>query len=93
LNDPVAGGSDKVALTLPVLAFTLADRVPGPSERVAIGPARNVLPVILYFALMVVAAEAEAGPPAATSAPAATNPAAPVAATRLAHGDRMIMDI
>jgi hypothetical protein len=42
---------------------------------------------------MVVAAAAEAGPPTATSAPAATSPAALVAAIRLAHVDRMAMDI
>src|SRR5215469_1310033 len=91
LKEPVAGGSVRVALTFPVPAFTFAESVPGPSLSVAIGPARNVLPVILYLALMNVAAEA--WPPAATSAPAATSPAAPIAATRLGNVDRMAMDI
>src|SRR5262249_17914164 len=91
VNDPVAGGSVSVAETFPVLAFTFADSVPGPSVSVAFGPARNVLPPILYLALMIDAADA--GPPAVTSGPAAISPADPSAAARLGHADRIAMDI
>jgi hypothetical protein len=90
LKDAVAGGNDRVAEIFP-LSLTLADRAPGPSDSEAFGPARKVLPVILYFACKNVAADA--GPPAATSVPAATSPTALVAAIRLGHADRIATDI
>src|SRR5215831_19887444 len=42
LNDPVAGGRFRLAVTTPVLRSTLARSVPGPSLMVALGALRNV---------------------------------------------------
>src|SRR5215470_20365841 len=58
LNDPVAGGRFRLAVTAPVLRFTLDFRVPGPRLTVALAALRNVLPWTGYLTLTTVSAEA-----------------------------------
>src|SRR5215469_11555366 len=73
LNDPVAGGRFRLAVTAPVLRSTLARSVPGPSLMLALGALRNVLPCTGYLTLTTVSAAEAAG--AAAIVKAATSPA------------------
>src|SRR5215471_10312849 len=73
LNDPVAGGRFRLAVTAPVLRFTLDFRVPGPRLTVALAALRNVLPWTGYLTLITVPAAEAAG--AAAIVTAATSPA------------------
>src|SRR5215468_10667631 len=54
LNDPVAGGSLRLAVTAPVLRFTLDRSVPGPSVTVALAALMTVLPFTGYRTVSVV---------------------------------------
>src|SRR5215472_4905785 len=78
LNDPLAGGRLRLAVTLPLLRFTLDRSAPGPSVTVALGALRNVLPFTGYLTLSTVAADAAAGVAAIVAS--ASNPAIAVAA-------------
>src|SRR5690349_12852428 len=73
LNDPVAGGRFRLAVTAPVLRFTLDLSVPGPRLTVALAALRNVLPCTGYLTLSAVPAAEAAG--AAAIVTAATSPA------------------
>src|SRR5215469_188790 len=55
LNDPVAGGRLRLAVTLPLPRFTLARSVPGPRGTVALAALMNVLPFTGYLTLTTVA--------------------------------------
>src|SRR6266704_1348946 len=87
LNDPVAGGRLRLAVTAPVLRFTLDRSAPGPSGTVALAALRNVLPFTGYLTLRIVSADATAG--VAATMTAVTNPARAVTvAPRAARGRR-----
>src|SRR5262252_1552025 len=58
LNDPVAGGRFRLAVSDPVFRSTLAFSVPGPRGMEALGALRNVLPFTGYLTLTTVSAEA-----------------------------------
>src|SRR5215471_11 len=58
LNDPVAGGRFRLAVSDPVFRSTAAFSVPGPRGMEALGALRNVLPFTLYLTLTTVSAEA-----------------------------------
>src|SRR5580692_10897770 len=73
LKDPVAGGRLRLAVTLPVVRFTLDRSVPGPRVTVALAALRNVLPFTGYRTVSVVPADARAGVVATTMA--VTSPA------------------
>src|SRR5215472_6892191 len=73
LNDPVAGGRFRLAVTAPVFRSTLDLSVPGPRLTVALAALRNVLPWTGYLILTTVSA-AEAAE-AAPIVKAATSPA------------------
>ena len=77
LNDPVAGGRLRLAVTLPLLRFTLDRSVPGPRVTVALAALRNVLPFTGYLTLSTVAADAAAGVAAIVAS--ASSPAMAVA--------------
>src|SRR5215469_13508941 len=91
LNDPVAGGRFRLAVTAPVLRSTLALSAPGPRLTVALAALRNVLPWTGYLTLTTVSAEA-AG--AAAIVKAATSPVRAVTvaprAARVRRGRFMI---
>src|SRR5215467_5063177 len=78
LNVKVASGTVSVALMLPVAGLRFATSLPGPSGSVAFGALRNVLPVTLYLARIVLAV-ADAGPAVAVTAKTAARPAMPMA--------------
>src|SRR5215469_2061537 len=78
LNVKVASGIVSVALMLPVAGLRFATSLPGPSGSVAFGALRNVLPVTLYLARIVLAV-ADAGPAVAVTAKTAARPAMPMA--------------
>src|SRR5690348_16473029 len=73
LNDPVAGGRLRLAVTLPLLRFTLDRSVPGPRGTVAFAALMKVLPFTGYLTLIVVPADATAG--VAATMTAVRNPA------------------
>src|SRR5215469_3056921 len=74
LNVSVAFGMVSVAVRFPVLGSRFAASLPGPSGSVAFGALRNVLPVTLYLAWMVVAV-ADAGAAVAATVNAVASPA------------------
>src|SRR5579859_987026 len=78
VNDPVAGGRLRLAVTAPVFRSTLDRSVPGPSVTVALAALMNVLPCTGYLTLSVVSADAAAGVAAIVAS--ASSPAMAVAA-------------
>src|SRR5436190_18144347 len=61
LNDPVAGGRLRLAVTAPVVRLTLDRSAPGPRGTLALAALMNVLPFTGYLTLSMVAADATAG--------------------------------
>src|SRR6516162_486038 len=56
LNDPVAGGRFRLAVTAPVFRSTVDISLPGPRVMDALAALRNVLPLIGYLTLSIVSA-------------------------------------
>src|SRR5690348_12203009 len=79
VNDPVAGGRLRLAVTLPLLRFTLDRSAPGPRGTLALAALMNVLPFTGYLTLSTVAADAAAGVAAIVAS--ASSPAMAAAAT------------
>src|SRR5690242_10466553 len=79
VNDPVAGGRLRLAVTLPLLRFTLDRSAPGPRGTLALAALMNVLPFTGYLTLSTVTADAAAGVAAIVAS--ASSPAMAVAAT------------